>query len=200
MPEKTQRAAKTDMLENVTAQKLRDAFELTGSSAHYLGRQPWEMMPDVAQIRNADMSLNFLGAARMRTGAHALGSTVPRETKPRNKTEHFPSAYQTPPTPTLRSHALHRFAHEDMAQARTTGGATLLAHLRRHVPGWSALHDSATADGDKTVPIQRNDETPEDRARKIRRVTCIGHLATLLLGNRHRTPHEKRYVVPRPCE
>ena len=134
MTQKTQSAVQKDMLVAAIVQQLQEAFALTGSSAHYLACQPWEMMPDVAQIRNADMSLDFLGVVRMRTGGHALGSTVTRETKPYHITEFCPMCISntagTPP------HTLHQCTHGDIAQARAAEGAQLQAHLRRQVPGW----------------------------------------------------------------
>ena len=95
------------------------------------------------------MSLDFLGVVRMRTGGHALGSTVTRETKPYHITEFCPmcisNTADTPP------HTLHQCTHGDIAQARAAEGAQLQTHLRRQIKGWGNLYDSATTDGDKTV-------------------------------------------------
>ena len=55
---------------------LLGLFAVRSVARHYLPCQPWEMMSDLAAVKNGDMSLIHLAAPKLKTGSHRLGSGV----------------------------------------------------------------------------------------------------------------------------
>ena len=149
-------------LPSVTAEQIRKAaiphavqtqllekFGVDGAAANYFKALPWEMMPDLATIRNADMSLGFLSLPHFRTHGHALGSSISKRCcKDREANEFCPSCNRKlSDTP---SHALFDCAAPGLRKARADTLPELQDYMKRNVPEWTLLYEDASSSSERT--------------------------------------------------
>ena len=140
--DKTYYSLKKKVPIKVVHEPLLDEFEREGAACNYYRASGWGMLPDVASIRNQDVSAAALMHAHIRTHADALGATIPKCCKPEGVAERCP---------TCGDAASENFAHSAFvcrhpgARALSHSHETKIAsYMKALSPGWTGEYESST--------------------------------------------------------
>ena len=160
---------------------LLDDFQQEGVSANYFRASGWSMLPDVSSIRNQDVDSGALLHAHMRTRADALGATISKCCKPRDRTEICPTCLQA--ASETFAHTAFACTHGKAADLARRHSTVLLSYMQVASPTWTRLYADPNATSTKKACLvlhaanflenDRIDSTHDFRVRKT--VAIVGN-------------------------
>ena len=133
---------------------IRDRLlaEFTGGAAeNYYNMQGWAMLPDIASIQNADPTCDRHLIAHFRTHAHALGSSISKRCRPKNRSEICPSCCL--PYSETFSHCVHKCGNIRMKSISKHHLPKLMMHMKKKSATWTAMYRDAESNDERTKLI-----------------------------------------------